>query len=108
MEAGRRTRLNGHAPSFEAARFHFRQLEAAFERVREAELDGGSGTAEREAFLDQMHLFRRHAQQVVVESHEILERHRRAGVEGARKTPIRPGSEGSGTRRPPARPGHPA
>jgi hypothetical protein len=77
MEAGRRTHVNGHAPSFVAARFHFRQLEAAFQRVRDAGLDGGSGTAEREAFLAQMQVFRRHAQQVAVETHEILERHRR-------------------------------
>jgi hypothetical protein len=83
MEAGRRTGVNGHAPSFEGARFHFRQLEAAFQRVREAELDGGSGTADREAFLEQMRLFRRHAQHVVVESQEILEAYRRREVDGA-------------------------
>ena len=82
MEAGRRTGVNGHAPSFDAARLHFRRLEAAFERVRNAELDGGSGSSEREAFLEQMNVFRRHAQQVVVETHEILERHRRE-VDGA-------------------------
>ena len=83
MEAGRRTRLNGHAPTFEAARFHFRRLEVAFQRVRDADLDGGSGTAEREAFLEQMNVFRRHAQQVVVETHEILERCRRRDVDRA-------------------------
>ena len=69
--------MNGHAPSFEAARLHFRQLEAAFQRVLDAELDGGSGTREREEFLAQMNVFRRHAREVVVETHEILERQRR-------------------------------
>lgn len=76
MEAGRRTGQNGHAASFEAAQLHFRRLEVAFQRVRNAGVDGGSGTAEREAFLEQMNAFRRHARQVVLDTHEFLERRR--------------------------------
>ena len=64
-------------PSFDAARFHFRRLEVAFQRVLDADRDGRSATAEREAFPEQMHAFRRNAQLVVVETHEFLQRRRR-------------------------------
>jgi hypothetical protein len=76
MEAGRPGRANGQATSFDQARSHFRHLEAAFRRVQDAERHGRPGTAEREAFLAQMHAFRRHAQLFVAEAHELLERRR--------------------------------
>jgi hypothetical protein len=70
-----------HLGSFNAARVHFRRVETAFERLRRTTHVGGSGRTERAAFLAEMNAFRRHADQLVVETQTLLAR-RRQGVDG--------------------------